>query len=119
MNRIAVRLTMTVASIATIWISDAFAAGAPSTITCSRVIIPVCGNVKGVRQSFPNACVAHRAGATGIVAGNCKPQQVVCPTIYHTPVCALENGRLQTYSNSCVATNEGAKVLSRGHCDNN
>ena len=115
MHRIALGLLMAVASMIGLWSVDALAAEAPSTITCSRVIIPACGTVNGVQQSFRNACAAHRAGATDIVAGNCRAKQVFCAMIY-LPVCGVKNGHPQTYSNACVANNAGAKIISKGQC---
>jgi hypothetical protein len=120
MIRTVLLLTMAIASISSHWGYAAFAAGTPSTITCSRVIIPACGTVNGVQQSFHNACAAHQAGAEGVVAGNCKqqPKHVVCAAEY-APVCAIKGGRETTYPNACKAEGDGAKVWTVGHCDNN
>ncbi|MCV3242959.1 Kazal-type serine protease inhibitor domain-containing protein [Mesorhizobium sp. ZC-5] len=88
---------------------------------CTREYAPVCGQRRGDRQTFPNACQAEADGYRVIARGECRsgggggggPR--ACTREYN-PVCARRGGTRQTFSNSCEAENAGFRIISGGEC---
>ena len=88
---------------------------------CTREYAPVCGERRGDRQTFGNACVANSEGFRVLHAGECRrggpppgPQRI-CTQEYR-PVCAERGRSVRTFGNACVAESEGYRVVRAGEC---
>lgn len=85
---------------------------------CLAVYDPVCGERRGERRTYGNACEAGVARARIVHPGECRrerPEPTACTREYR-PVCGERNGRTQTYGNACVAEAERARILYSGEC---
>ncbi len=86
---------------------------------CTREFAPVCGERRGDRQTFSNACLADRAGYRIVRHGQCTseagPRPGICTREY-APVCGERRGNRQTFGNSCLAEQAGFRVTGRGEC---
>ncbi|TYR29695.1 hypothetical protein FY036_22895 [Mesorhizobium microcysteis] len=87
---------------------------------CTREYAPVCGERRGERQTFGNACMARADGFRIVGQGECRrerppQQQTACPMIYQ-PVCGERRGERRTFGNSCSAGAEGFRVVGQGEC---
>ncbi|MBS9719343.1 peptidase [Tianweitania sp. BSSL-BM11] len=101
---------------------------------CTREFAPVCGERRGDRRTFPNACVADTSGFRVAYGGECRrgpqsgprpgfgpgpsrpPQSDRFCTREFKPVCARRGGRERTFPNACEADNAGFRIVDRGPC---
>lgn len=89
---------------------------------CTREYAPVCGERRGERQTFGNACIAQAEGFRIRHPGECRreggwqqPPQMACTQEYR-PVCAERRGQTRTFGNACSAESEGYNVIRPGEC---
>lgn len=86
---------------------------------CTREYAPVCGESRGERQTFGNACVARSEGFRVVHPGECRaeprPWERACTREYR-PVCAERRGDRQSFNNACEAEADGYRVISPGEC---
>ncbi|BCH31485.1 membrane protein [Mesorhizobium sp. L-8-10] len=86
---------------------------------CTREYAPVCGERRGDRQTFANACLAGRAGYRIVSGGECRanggPRPGICTREY-APVCARRGDRIRTFANECEAAAAGYRVIASGEC---
>lgn len=88
---------------------------------CTREYDPVCGQRRGERQTFGNACVARAEGFRVVYPGECRrdrpdwdrPQ--FCTQEYR-PVCAVRGNRQRTFGNACEAETAGWRIRRPGEC---
>ena len=99
--------------------------GAPQM--CTMQYDPVCGERRGSRQTFGNACEADRAGYRIVHPGECRrggwagpgtapPDRPQFCTREYAPVCATRGGSRQTFGNSCEAEAAGYRIIRDGRC---
>jgi hypothetical protein len=89
---------------------------AQAQTVCPFIYMPVCGLThSGIRLTFPNACVAHSAGAQVLHPGMCEGP--ICNRLYK-PVCAIDpkTHRPRTYPNLCESEDANAVWLHNGRC---
>lgn len=93
-------------------------APAPDVRACTREYDPVCGERRGRRQTFSNACEARNDGFRVVARGECRrePQPERMCTMEYAPVCAESGGRTRTFSNACQAGNADFRVIRPGEC---
>lgn len=89
---------------------------------CTREYAPVCGERRGQRETFSNACLARSDGYRVVYGGECRrerppqrPPEVGC-TMQFDPVCAVRGRERRTFGNACSAQVEGYRVVSQGEC---
>ena len=86
---------------------------------CTREYAPVCGERRGDRQTFGNACVARAEGFRVVSRGECRrerpPPRMACTQEFR-PVCAERRGDVRTFGNRCTAEAEGYRVIRPGEC---
>lgn len=86
---------------------------------CTREYAPVCGERRGDRQTFANACLAGQAGYRIVSGGECRagsgPRPGICTREYD-PVCGERRGNRQTFGNACLAGQAGFRVIRGGEC---
>lgn len=89
----------------------------PEPRFCTREYDPVCARRDGERRTFPNACLADRAGYRVIRRGECliDREPRFCTREYR-PVCAVDRGRYRTFGNACEARLEGWRIVDDGPC---
>ena len=117
----------------------------PGPVACTREYQPVCGERRGDRQTFPNACVARadgyrvsHAGAcrsgsggghnSGVIGGggggnwssrpdrNPPRRQPQACTREYAPVCARAGRDTRTFPNACEARAANFRVIGSGRC---
>ncbi len=70
-------------------------------------------------RTFPNACLAKRAGFTPVGRGACGEAASVLPrfcTKEYAPVCGERNGVRREFGNACEARAEDFAVVRDGAC---
>src|SRR5690606_29239394 len=87
---------------------------------------PVCGERRGRRETFGNACMARAEGARIVYGGECRaedspplppPGPTQACTREYQPVCAVRRGEeRQTFPNACMAEAERARIVHEGEC---
>lgn len=86
---------------------------------CTREYVPVCGQSRGDRQTFGNACVARSEGFRVVHPGECRsdarPPERAC-TMEYRPVCGERRGDRRTFGNACEADAQGYRVVRPGEC---
>lgn len=92
---------------------------------CTMIYDPVCGERRGIRQTYGNACEARQDRARIVHPGECRRErrkerrprsdEYSCPQVYE-PVCGTLNGETRTFGNACTAGQQGAQVLYEGEC---
>lgn len=113
----------------------------PGPVACTREYAPVCGERRGQRQTFANACMAradgYRIAGQGACRsggnwgnrpdhnrpGNTRPGNVrpndrdsrACTREY-APVCATRGRDSRTFSNACEARSANYRVNRPGRC---
>lgn len=91
----------------------------PGPAYCSREYVPVCARRSGERRTFPNACVAERAGFDVIRFGECRDEGGGRPefcTREYAPVCARRRGEYRTFPNACEARAADWRIVDEGRC---
>lgn len=91
---------------------------------CTFEYAPVCGERRGDRQTFPNACTARADGFRVIHAGQCRRgsgpdrdrDRARACTREYAPVCARQGRDVRTFGNACEARAADYRVVSRGRC---
>lgn len=90
---------------------------------CTYEYAPVCGERRGDRQSFPNACTARADGYRVIHAGECRRGNRPGPdrppracTREYAPVCARRGRDVRTFGNACEARAADYRILGAGRC---
>lgn len=95
---------------------------------CTMQYDPVCGERRGDRQTFGNACEADRAGYRIIHPGECRrpgwggpdrpgrPDRPQFCTREYAPVCAVNRGERATFGNACEAEAAGYRIIRDGRC---
>jgi hypothetical protein len=118
------------------------AAGDGGQIMCPMIYAPVCGERRGVRQTFGNACQAGAKGFRVVRRGECSrrsggipnwppaagigpvvppamrpggPRPQFCTDEY-APVCARRGRSVQTKPNACYAKRDGYRIIDNGPC---
>ena len=89
----------------------------PGTI-CASIYQPVCAGKAGQTRTFPNACLAKRAGFTPLSQGGCdEPRELprFCIREY-APVCGERHGVRRMFGNACEAHAENFAVVNDGNC---
>lgn len=110
----------------------------PGPVICTQEYRPVCGERRGDRETFGNACQADAAGYRIVHGGQCRgggwtpappppprpprpprpwpePGPQACTREYR-PVCAQRGRSLQTFGNACEADRAGFRIVDRGPC---
>lgn len=98
-------------------------AGRPAA--CTFEYAPVCGERRGQRATYGNACMARAEGARIVHDGECRggsagprppggPQQA-CTREYQ-PVCAVRRGERRTFGNACEAEAADHRIVHGGAC---
>ena len=89
---------------------------------CTFEHAPVCGERRGDRETFSNACLARSQGFRVLHPGECRrggnrppPQAQFCTREY-APVCARRGSSFRTFSNRCEADRADFRVVRRGPC---
>jgi hypothetical protein len=88
----------------------------PGPVVCTQQYAPVCGERRGDRETFPNACVADRSGYDVIHRGQCRfddDEPRFCTKEYR-PVCARLGDTLRTFGNACEADAAGWRIIDQG-----
>lgn len=96
--------------------------GGPSA--CTYEYAPVCGERRGDRQTFPNACSARADGYRIVHAGQCRrgggagpgPDRPRVCTREYAPVCARRGRDVRTFGNACEARAADYRVIGSGRC---
>lgn len=110
----------------------------PGPVACTREYQPVCGERRGERQTFPNACTARADGYRVSHAGACRssgnsgtigggsggwnrpdrdrPRQPQACTREYAPVCARRGRETRTFPNACEARSADYRVIGSGRC---
>ena len=115
----------------------------PGPVACTREYQPVCGERRGERQTFPNACTARADGyrishqgacrSSGGSGGNLgpigggsgggwnrpdrdRPRQPQACTREYAPVCARNGRETRTFPNACEARSADYRVINSGRC---
>lgn len=100
----------------------------PGPVACTREYQPVCGERRGERQTFPNACTARADGYRVSHAGACRssggwdrpdrdrPRRPQACTREYAPVCARKGRDTRTFSNACEARSADYRVVGSGRC---
>ncbi|GAA5541232.1 MULTISPECIES: Kazal-type serine protease inhibitor family protein [Brucella/Ochrobactrum group] len=105
---------------------------------CPMIYSPVCGESRGIRRTFGNACSARAEGFRVVSNGQCSsrpgsgwngpgvgparpPQHGVRPgmgacTREYAPVCARRGSERRSFSNRCEAERAGFRVTGGGRC---
>jgi hypothetical protein len=89
----------------------------PATI-CASVYQPVCAGKADLTRTFPNACLARRAGFTPVAERECGQTSALprfC-TKQYAPVCGERNGVRRAFGNACEARAEDFAVVRDGAC---
>jgi hypothetical protein len=89
----------------------------PATI-CASNYQPVCASKADTARTFPNACLAKRAGFTPISQGACGGASSLprfC-TRQYAPVCGERDGVRREFGNACEARAEDFAVVREGAC---
>lgn len=98
--------------------------GRPPQQACTMDYRPVCGERRGDRQTFSNACVAEAEGYRVVREGECRgggggggwaPPQRACTREY-APVCARRGRDVRTFGNSCEAEAAEYRIMRPGAC---
>jgi hypothetical protein len=90
----------------------------PATI-CASIYQPVCAGKADTTRTFPNACLARRAGFTPVGQGACGGATDALPrfcTREYAPVCGERNGVRREFGNACEARAEDFAVVRDGAC---
>lgn len=104
----------------------------PGPEFCTREYDPVCGERRGDRETFSNACEADRAGYRIVRRGECRrggeggwsggggggggrDEPRFCTREYR-PVCAQRGGSVRTFGNACEADAAGFRVVDDRPC---
>lgn len=102
----------------------------PGPEFCTREYDPVCGERRGDRQTFANACEADRAGYRIVRRGECRrggndgggwgpgggrDEPRFCTREYR-PVCGQRGGSIRTFGNACEADAAGYRVVDNRPC---
>ena len=86
---------------------------------CTMQYDPVCGERRGVRQTYGNECIARAERARIIHAGECRfgggGGQMACTREY-APVCATRRGTTRSFGNACEAESAGYRIIYPGQC---
>ncbi|WP_343036169.1 Kazal-type serine protease inhibitor domain-containing protein [Chelativorans alearense] len=93
---------------------------------CTFEYAPVCGERRGRRETYGNACMARAEGAQIVHGGECRSEGAgplppsgptqACTREYQ-PVCAVKRGEeRQSFPNACVAEAERARIIHEGEC---
>jgi hypothetical protein len=103
--------------------------GGPSA--CTMEHMPVCGERRGDRQTFGNACMARADGYRVVHGGECRRGPGAGPghrpgpgpdrpsracTREYAPVCARRGSDMRTFGNSCEARAANYRVTRPGRC---
>ncbi len=92
---------------------------------CTFEYAPVCGERRGDRQTFPNACTARADGYRIVHAGECRrgggggwdhDRRPVACTREYAPVCARRGRDVRTFGNACEARAADYRIVGRGRC---
>lgn len=89
----------------------------PATI-CASIYQPVCASKADTTRTFPNACLAKRAGFTPVGQGACGGDSSLprfCTREY-APVSGERNGVRREFGNACEARAENFAVIGDGAC---
>lgn len=94
----------------------------PEPDFCTREYAPVCGQRRGERQTFSNACLADQAGYRVVRDGPCRggggdggDDSSFCTREY-APVCGRRGDRLRTFPNACEARAADYFIIDNGPC---
>lgn len=86
---------------------------------CTMQYDPVCGERRGERQTYGNACIARAERARIIHPGECRfgggGGQYACTREY-APVCATRRGNTRSFGNACEAESAGYRIIYTGQC---
>ena len=94
----------------------------PEPRYCTREYEPVCARRGHDRQTFPNGCMAERAGYRIVGRGECRrhddeggrPSRAC--TMEYAPVCGRRGRDFRTFSNACTARASDYRVIGEGSC---
>lgn len=111
-------------------------------VMCPMIVSPVCGERRGVRQTFGNACQAGAKGFRVVRRGGCderpssglprwpaiagigpvlppqlrRPARPAFCTDEYAPVCARRGRSVKTFPNACYAKRDGYRIVAKGAC---
>lgn len=101
----------------------------PGPSACTYEYAPVCGERRGDRQTFPNACTARADGYRVVHGGECRradrpdlrpgPRPDRPPracTREYAPVCARRGRDVRTFGNACEARAADYRIVGPGRC---
>ncbi|MCO5146950.1 MAG: peptidase [Aquamicrobium sp.] len=92
---------------------------------CTMEYVPVCGERRGDRQTFSNACMARADGYRVVHGGECRRGGRPGPgpdrppracTREYAPVCARRGRDVRTFGNACEARAADYRILGAGRC---
>lgn len=92
---------------------------------CTSEYVPVCGERRGDRQTFANACVARADGYRVVHGGQCRAGNRPGPgpdrppracTREYAPVCARRGRDVRTFGNACEARAAEYRIIGSGRC---
>lgn len=87
---------------------------------CTYEYAPACGERRGDRQTFPNACLARADGYRIVHAGTCRRGPDREPpracTREYAPVCAQRGRDVRTFGNACEARAADYRIIGAGRC---